>query len=173
MNPRMYTPPALYDGQSGYETTQAAPYTSGQSGHTFGLFGPVADHLAPYAGPSGYAYVEPRAAQPFPHSSQQQYGAPPATHYNHAMPPHGYCSATREPERYRAGAGDINRTSNTHLRHPWEESRQSDVRQPEFSTHKLNGWLPDMAERIRDEVAGMFRDKLGVSMSSTGQSYRV
>jgi hypothetical protein len=101
---------------------------------------------------------------------------PPATHYNHAMPPHGhraeYCSATREPERYRAGAGDINRTSNTHLGHPWEESRQSDVRQPEISTHKLNGWSPDMAERIRDEVAGMFRDKLGVSMSSTGQSYR-
>jgi hypothetical protein len=29
-----------------------------------------------------------------------------------------------------------------------------------------------MVERIRDEVAGMFRDKLGVSMSSTGQSYR-
>jgi hypothetical protein len=30
------------------------------------------------------------------------------------MPLHGhraeYCSATREPERYRAGAGDINRT---------------------------------------------------------------
>ena len=29
-----------------------------------------------------------------------------------------------------------------------------------------------MAERIRDEVAGMFRDKLGVSVSGTGQSYR-
>jgi hypothetical protein len=78
----------------------------------------------------------------------------------------------REPERYRAGAGDINRTPNTHLKHPWEESRQSDVRQPEISTHKLNGWSLDMAERIRDKVAGMFRDKLGVSVSGTGQSYR-
>jgi hypothetical protein len=29
-----------------------------------------------------------------------------------------YCSATREPERYRAGAGDINMTPSTHLRHP-------------------------------------------------------
>jgi hypothetical protein len=29
-----------------------------------------------------------------------------------------------------------------------------------------------MAERIRDEVAEMFRDKLGVSVSGTGQSYR-
>jgi hypothetical protein len=29
-----------------------------------------------------------------------------------------------------------------------------------------------MAERIRDEVAGMFRDKLGVSVLGTGQSYR-
>jgi hypothetical protein len=29
-----------------------------------------------------------------------------------------------------------------------------------------------MAERIRDEVAGMFKDKLGVSVSSTGQLYQ-
>jgi hypothetical protein len=78
----------------------------------------------PGRGPSGYAYAEPRATQytQFPHSSQQHYGAPPATHYNHAIPPHGhmaeYCSTTRGPERYRAGAGDINRTTNTHLRRP-------------------------------------------------------
>jgi hypothetical protein len=162
--------PVLYDRRSGYETAQVAPYTTGQSGYTFRPFGPVADHPTSYVGPSGYAYVEPRAAQytQFPHSSQQHYGAPPTTHYNHAIPPHGhraeYCSATREPERYRAGAGDINRTPNTHLKHPWEESRQSDVRQPEISTHKLNGWSLDMAERIRDEVAGMFKDKLGVSV---------
>jgi hypothetical protein len=39
--------PALYDGRSGYKTTQAAPYTAGQSGHTFGPFGPVADHPSP------------------------------------------------------------------------------------------------------------------------------
>jgi hypothetical protein len=54
--------PALYDGRSGYGTTQAASYTNGQSGYTFGPFGPVADHSAPYVGPSGHAYVEPRAA---------------------------------------------------------------------------------------------------------------
>jgi hypothetical protein len=29
-----------------------------------------------------------------------------------------------------------------------------------------------MAGRIRDEVAGMFRDKLGVNVSGTGQSYQ-
>jgi hypothetical protein len=155
-----------------------APYTAGQSRYTFGPFGPVADHLTSYAGPSGYAYVESRAMQytQFPHSTQQHYGVPPATHYNHAIPPHGhraeYRSATREPERCRAGAGDINRIPNTHLKHPWEESRQSDVRQPEISTHKLNGWSSDMAERIRDEVARMFRDKLGVSVSSTGNRIR-
>jgi hypothetical protein len=116
--------PALYDRRSGYGTTQAAPYMAGQSGYTFGPFGLVADHPTPYTGPSGHAYVEPRAAQytQFPYSSQQHYGAPPATHYNHTIPTHGhrveYCSATREPKRYRAGAGDINRTPNTHLRHP-------------------------------------------------------
>jgi hypothetical protein len=170
--------PVLYDRWSGYETTQAAPYTAGQSGYTFGPFGPVADHPTSYAGPSGYAYAEPRAARytHFPHSSQQHYGAPPAIHYNHAIPPHGhraeYCSATREPKRYRAEPGDINRTPNTHLKHSWEENRQSDVRQPEISTHKLSGWSPDMAERIRDEVARIFRDKLDVSVLGTWQSYR-
>jgi hypothetical protein len=63
--------PVLYDRRSGYETAQAAPYTAGQSGYTFGPFGPVADHPTPYAGPSEYAYTEPRAAQytQFPHSS--------------------------------------------------------------------------------------------------------
>jgi hypothetical protein len=29
-----------------------------------------------------------------------------------------------------------------------------------------------MAEKIRDGVAGMFKDKLGVSVSGTGQSYQ-
>jgi hypothetical protein len=29
-----------------------------------------------------------------------------------------------------------------------------------------------MVERIRDEVAGLFRDKFGVSVSGIGQSYR-
>jgi hypothetical protein len=121
--------PVLYDRRSGYEIAQVAPYMAGQSRYTFRPFGPVVDHLASYARPSRYAYVEPRAAQytQFPHSSQQHCGAPPATHYNHAIPPHGhraeYYSATREPERYRVGAGDINRTPNTHLKYPWEERR--------------------------------------------------
>ena len=79
-----------------------------------------------------------------------------------------YSSATRELERYKAGGGGINRTPSTHLGHPWEESRQNDVSQPDISTHKLNGGMPDMVERIRDEVARLFRDKLGVSVSGIG-----
>jgi hypothetical protein len=63
-------------------------------------------------------------------------------------------------------------TPSAHLGHPWEESRQNDVRQPEISTHKLNGGPPDMVERIRDEVVGLFRDKLRVSVSGIGQSYQ-
>jgi hypothetical protein len=55
--------PALYDRRSGYETSQAAPYTAGQSGYTFGLFDPVTDRPTPYVGPSGYAYAESRATQ--------------------------------------------------------------------------------------------------------------
>jgi hypothetical protein len=84
--------PVLYDGRSGYETTQAAPYTTRKSGYIFRPFGPVTDHLAPYAGPSGHAYAKLRVAQytQFPHSSQQHYCVPPATHYNHTIPTHGH-----------------------------------------------------------------------------------
>jgi hypothetical protein len=64
--------PALYDEWSEYETTQAAPYTVGQSGYTFEQFVPVADRSTPYTGPSEYAYEELRATQytQSPHSSQ-------------------------------------------------------------------------------------------------------
>jgi hypothetical protein len=82
-----------------------------------------------------------------------------------------YSSATSDPERYRTGGGGINRTPNTHLGHPWEESRQNDVRQPKISTHKLNEWSLYMVEKIRDKIVELFRDKLGFSVSGTGQSY--
>jgi hypothetical protein len=32
--------------------------------------------------------------------------------------------------------------------------------------------VTDVVEKIRDEVVGLFRDKLGVSVLGTGQSYR-
>jgi hypothetical protein len=75
--------PALYDGRSRYETTQAAPYMARQSGYTFGPFGPS----GPLRRTVRACVAEPRATQytQFPHSSQQHYGAPPATHYNHTV----------------------------------------------------------------------------------------
>jgi hypothetical protein len=33
---------------------------------------------------------------------------------------------------------------------------------------KLSGWSPDIVEKIRKEVPGLFRDKLGVSVSILG-----
>jgi hypothetical protein len=92
------------------------------------------------------------------------------------MPPHvhraEYSSTTRDPERYRAGGGGINKTPNTYLGHPYEESRQNNVSQPKISTHKFNGLLSDVMEKIRDEVPGLFRDKLGVSVLVIRQSYQ-
>jgi hypothetical protein len=113
---------------------------AGTSGYNLKPFGLVADRPSPYAGRSGFAYTELGAAQyaQFRHPSQQNYATPPTAYYNHAMPPHvhrvEYFSATREPERYRARGGGINRTPNTHLRHPLEESRQNDVRQYKIFT---------------------------------------
>jgi hypothetical protein len=39
-------------------------------------------------------------------------------------------------------------------------------------TFVFNGWSLDVVEKIRDMLAGLFRDKLDVSVSATGQSYR-
>jgi hypothetical protein len=110
---------ALYDGRFEYETTQASPYTAGQSRYTFGPFGPVADRPTPYAGPSGYAYAEPRATQYIqsPHSSQQHYGVSPATHYNHAIPPHGHRAEYCRPLESLRGIGQELVTLIGHLTH--------------------------------------------------------
>jgi hypothetical protein len=116
--------PAPHVEPSRHRTTQAAQYTTEQSGYALGPFGTVMDRRAPYAGRFGYAYIEPGATQyaEFSHPSQLHYGAPPAAHHNHVVPPPihrvEYSSATREPERYRAGDGAINRTPNAHSEHP-------------------------------------------------------
>jgi hypothetical protein len=55
--------------------------------------------------------------------------------------------AIQEPERYRAGGGNTNRTPNMNFEHPWEESRHNNVWQLEVFTPKLNGWSPDVAEK--------------------------
>jgi hypothetical protein len=87
------------------------------------------------------------------------------------MPRTKYFSATRETERYKAGEGGTNKTPNTHFEHPWEEGQQHNVRKPEVFTPVLNGCSSYAVEKIRDEVVGLFRDKLSVSVSATGQSY--
>lgn len=133
---------------------EAAPYMTGQSGHALGSFGPVMNRLTPYTRPFKYVYIEPGATQyaQVPYPSHQHYATSPVAYHNHVMPPHAhmakYSSATSKSERYRTGGGGINRTLNTHLGHPSEESRQNDAMQSEISTHKLNEWSLDMVEKL-------------------------
>jgi hypothetical protein len=116
------------------------PYTSPLANHKgSSIHGRTIWHTH---GLSGYAYIEQELHNMnSSHTHHNNTMVPPTTYYNHSMPPHvhkaEYSSATREPERYRGGGGGINRIPNTHLRHPWEESRQNDVRQPEFSPTNL------------------------------------
>jgi hypothetical protein len=44
--------------------------------------------------------------------------------------------------------------------------------QYEVFNPKLNGWSLDVVEKISDKVAGLFRDKLYVSVLGKGQSYQ-
>jgi hypothetical protein len=44
--------------------------------------------------------------------------------------------------------------------------------QYEVFNPKLNGWSLDVVEKISDKVAGLFRDRLNVSVLGKGQSYR-
>jgi hypothetical protein len=120
----------------------------------------------------------------FPHPSQQHYSIPPVTHHSHAIPPPvhraEYFSASREPERfnthYRTVGGGTSaprdRAPITHFDRPWAESRHSDARPLESHIPRLRGWSPDVVDKLREEVAELFRDKLGVSVSGMGQSYR-
>jgi hypothetical protein len=62
-------------------------------------------------------------------------------------------------------------TPNTYFEHPLEESDKIMSHNLRFYP-KLNGWSLDMVEKNRDEVAGLFRDKLGVSVSGARQSYQ-
>jgi hypothetical protein len=93
---------------------------------------------------------------------------PLVAYYNHAMPPHmhmdEYSSATREPERHRAGGvaliGHLTRILNITGRKD-NKIMSGNLR---FSPSKLMDGRQTWWEKIRDEVAGLFRDKLDVSV---------
>jgi hypothetical protein len=130
---------APYVRWSRFGTTQTMPYTVGQSKYALGPFDPLRRTIWVCVQRTRRCTI---SIVPTPIAgSQQHYTTSPASYCNHAMPPHmhraRYSLATREPERYRAGGGGINRTPNTHLRHPWEESQQNDIRQLEIFTPNL------------------------------------
>jgi hypothetical protein len=75
-----------------------------------------------------------------------------------------YSSATREPERHRAGGvaliGHLTRILNITGRKD-NKIMSGNLR---FSPSKLMDGRQTWWEKIRDEVAGLFRDKLDVSV---------
>jgi hypothetical protein len=82
-----------------------------------------------------------------------------------------YSSAARGLERYMVGRSGDSRTPNTHFERSWEEGHHNNIHPPKVFIPKLSGWSPDVVEKIREEVARMFRDTLGVSVSSMGHAY--
>jgi hypothetical protein len=112
-----------------------------------------------------------------PHLSQQHF----PTHYAMHQPINSKSRAQesfpvppRRPERndhsyepYRAN-GNAPHSSN-----PWGETQHANI-QPTLLMfdQRAGGLAPAAIDIVREEIAGAFRDKLGVSMVPRGQSYR-
>lgn len=71
-----------------------------------------------------------------------------------------------------AMGGGTSSTLSTHLERPQLKDLHNNARPPKTFILKLSGWLSDVVEKIREQVAGLFRDKLDVSVSSMRQSYQ-
>jgi hypothetical protein len=127
--------------------------TTGQSGFTIGQSGIASDCPAAWAGQSGYAYAEPTVAHyaPIYYTPQQQY-VPPPTYLNHSAP-------------------YDHRPINV-LDRPWQEGRHNSARPNEPYSPGSGGLPPGAIEKIREEMAELFRDRLGVSVARVGQSYQ-
>jgi hypothetical protein len=147
-------PSAYHDGWSAYNHGRSGPM-SGQSAHD--LFEedrylnphPSQQHLQTH-----YAMHQPinsksRAQESFP------------------TPPRRPETNDQSYEPYRAN-GNAPHSSN-----PWGERQHANIQPtPPMFDQRAGGLAPTAIDIVREEIAGAFRDKLGVSMVPGGQSYR-
>jgi hypothetical protein len=112
-----------------------------------------------------------------PHPSQQHFSSHYAMHQpinSRSRALESFPAPPRRPERndqtyepYRAN-GNAPRSSNQ-----WGERQHTNIQPtPPMFDQRADGLAPAAIDIVREEIAGAFRDKLGVSMVPGGQSYR-
>jgi hypothetical protein len=145
-------------------------YNTGQSAH-------VAGRSAYLTGWSGIEFFE-EDGYPTPHPSQLNPPSHHTTHQHHNLPfqTRGgeYFPAHRRPGRddqsYEPHRENISTPQNSSQ---WEGRRHTNIQTTSPILDQRVGGLPPTAiDIVREEIAGAFRDKLGVSIVPGGQSYR-
>jgi hypothetical protein len=154
----MVGPSELLSGQSGPYADRLA-FPAGQSGTAPGLprGAPIIANTTGQLGCTtvqpGYAYAEPTVAHYAPnyYTPHQQY-VPPPTYLNH-----------NTPYNHRP-INIIDRSR--------QDGRHNNARPNEPHSLGSGGLPPGAMEKIREEMAKLFRDRLGVSVARVGQSYQ-
>jgi hypothetical protein len=144
-------------------------YNNGRSAYNHGRSGPM-------SGQSAYDLFE-EDCYLNPHPSQQHFPSHYAMHQPinpKSRTQESFPALPKRPERndqtyepYRA-SGNAPRSSNQ-----WGERQHANIQPtiPMFD-QRAGGLAPYAIDIVREEIAGAFRDKLGVSMIPEGQSYR-
>jgi hypothetical protein len=167
-----FGPSAHRAGQS-EDITGRSVYNAGLSAHTAG-------RSAYHTGQSGAEYSGNNVNyySPFLHPSQLNLPLHPTAPQHHDMITQTHVgehfSAPRRPEKYsdqqyEVPGGNINAPQNPN---PWAR-RQHNTQAPTPMLDQKAGGLPPAAiDIVIEEIAGAFRDKLGVSIIPGGQPYR-
>jgi hypothetical protein len=147
-------------GPSAYDARQSE-YNVGRSGHIAGQSTHGAGRSAYLTGRSGTKFFE-EDGYPTPYPSQLD---SPSHHMTHQH--HNIIYQTRESESHRAC---INAPQNPNQ---WGGKQHTNIQTNSPILDQRAGGLPPAAINIvRGEIAGAFRDKLGVSIVLGVQSYR-
>ena len=164
-----YAPEPPHTAQNLNYPVGPSAYNNGRSAHNHGRSGPM-------SGQSAHDLFEEDCYRN-PHPSQQHF----PSHYTMHQPinsrsraQESFPAPPRRPERndqtydpYRANE-NAPRNSNQ-----WGERQHANIQPtPPMFDQRAGGLAPAAIGIVREEIAGAFRDKLGVSMVPGGQSYR-
>jgi hypothetical protein len=150
-------------------TSQNPNYPVGRSAYNHGRSGYISGQSAHESFEEDYFLN--------PHQSQQHFPSHYAMHQpinSRSRAQESFPAPPRRPERndqtyepYRAN-GNAPRSSNQ-----WGERQHTNIQPtPPMFDQRAGGLAPAAIDIVREEIAGTFRDKLGVSMVPGGQSYR-
>jgi hypothetical protein len=153
--------------------TRKSEYNARRSGHMAGQSAHVTGRSAYLTGRSGTEFFE-EDGYPTPHPSQLNSPSHHATHQHHIITyqtcESEYFPASRRPERngqsYEPHRACINAPQNPNQ---WGGKQHTNIQTTSPILDQRVGGLPPAAiDIIREEIAGAFRDKLGVSIVPGG-----